>query len=104
MITYCNAPAPALFSTMFGAGVPKGLVELHGWLPSGEKCERYGEHMTREEALAEGLRQGMLIEFRQTESFINMCKFFLQFYGPEKIREHAIKEELDFDELMEKLK
>ena len=104
MISYCNAPAPALFSTMFGHGVPLGLVELHGILPSGERCERYGEHMTREEAQSEGIRQGMLIEFRRTESFVNMCKHFLKFYGPEKVREYAIKEELDFDELMEKLK
>ena len=74
--TTCSADG-CVFSTMSGYGVPHGKVKLQAFRVGGDRCERYDEIMAPHEARAEGLRQGFLVLFRDTESFNNLCRSFL---------------------------
>lgn len=98
-ITYCSAPG-AIYSAMTGHGVPAGLVQLQAVLPGGERCERYGENMSEHEARAEGVRQGALVAFRDTDSFVSLAAHKLCFYGEDAVRELAVREEVDPDQLI----
>lgn len=102
MVTTCAANGMGGFSTRSGYGVPKGLCALEAGGPN-NRCERYGEFMTYEEARAEGLRQGYLVEFRTTDSFFHLAAAFMR-RGPhddsyDPFLRLCEREELDPDEV-----
>lgn len=95
--------------TASGYGVPTGMVKLQAFRPEPAEgqdkyCERYDEIMTPEEAKAEGLRQGSLVYFRDTDSFVNLAGHFFRFYGEDRVRQLAQEEEVDGDLLLQKVK
>lgn len=106
MVTYC-VPENGRFSTMTGHGIPDGMVRLRAGMGD-TRCERYDEVMTYEEAQAEGIRQGCLVEFRKTESFWHLAETFRNWDeryddGRARLRNLCHREELDYDEVVAEL-
>ena len=103
MVTYCSAPG-RVYATCHRSGMPSNMVLLQAFGDDG-RCERYDEEMTREEAQAEGIRQGYLVEFRKSEAFWKLAASFAKRRGGEYDHFAALceREEFDQDEVYLKL-
>lgn len=89
MVTYCaNRDSYEVFRTQIGFGVPDGMVRYNGQI------------MTYEEAQADGIARGTLIEFRSTESFWFMLDHFYKHGYDDAIIRHCASEEFDYDEVI----
>lgn len=90
MVTLCSNLDRGVFVTVTGSGIPAGMVRL-----SAKGASRDGEVMTLGEAQRIGLEEGFLIEFRSTDSFLNLCRSFLHHHSLESFEDLCRREEVD---------
>lgn len=89
MVTYCSNPHHyEIFRTQTGFGVPDGMVRYEGQI------------MTLEEAYADGIARGLLIEFRSTEAFWDLLDHLYKHEQNNDIEDLCKREEFDYEEVI----
>lgn len=103
MISYCANPYAGNYCTMTGTGVPDGkvMVKVSNLLPT--IPSRDGEIIPAREAHAYAVEHGLLIEFRSTASFDNLCRHYIDTGNMEAFERLCGFEEVDVAETLSRI-